>query len=224
MIRTSLTREAVWALIEAVGIVPAIRVPTAADALFGAAAIFRGGIRVIELTMTVPGAIGVIKELRRTHPEMVIGAGTVLTIETAEACLDAGAEFITSPGLDLDIVEFAVRRNVVVIPGVLTPTEVMLSRKAGADFVKVFPCASVGGPSYIHALKAPFPDVRMIASGGVNQQTAGDFIRAGAIALGIREELIPAEAIEGRDLDWIRELTHRFQAIVKRARNAMPKH
>jgi 2-dehydro-3-deoxyphosphogluconate aldolase/(4S)-4-hydroxy-2-oxoglutarate aldolase len=145
-------------------------------------------------------------------------------VETAAACLDAGAEFVTSPGLDLEIVEFAVKRNVVVIPGVLTPTEVMLSRKAGADFVKVFPCAAMGGPNYIHALKAPFPDVRMIASGGVNQQTAGEFIRAGAIALGIREELIPAEAIEGRDLDWIRELTHRFQAIVKRARNAMPRH
>jgi 2-dehydro-3-deoxyphosphogluconate aldolase/(4S)-4-hydroxy-2-oxoglutarate aldolase len=219
-----MTREEVWALIEETGIVPAIRVHSAQDALFGAAAIFRGGIRIIELTMTVPGAIGVIKELRRTHPDLVIGAGTVLTVETAEACLDAGAEFLTSPGLDPEIVAFAVKRNVVVIPGVLTPTEVMQSRKAGADFVKVFPCAAMGGPGYIHALKAPFPDVRMIASGGVNQQTAGEFIRAGAIALGIREELIPAEAIEGRDLDWIRELTHRFQAIVKRARNSMPKH
>jgi 2-dehydro-3-deoxyphosphogluconate aldolase/(4S)-4-hydroxy-2-oxoglutarate aldolase len=219
-----MTKEEVWSLIEETGIIPAIRVPSAQDALFGAAAIYRGGIRIIELTMTVPGALGVIKELRRTHPELVIGAGTVLTVETAQACLDAGAEFITSPGLDLEIVEFAVKRNVVVIPGVLTPTEVMLSRKSGADLVKVFPCASVGGPSYIHALKAPFPDVRMVASGGVNQQTAGDFIRAGAFALGIREELIPAEAIEGRDLDWIRELTQRFLAIVKRARHSMPKH
>jgi 2-dehydro-3-deoxyphosphogluconate aldolase/(4S)-4-hydroxy-2-oxoglutarate aldolase len=215
-----MTKEEVWALIEEIGIVPAIRVHSADDALFGAAAIYRGGIKILELTMTVPGAIGVIKELRRTHPDLVIGAGTVLNVAH---CLDAGAEFLTSPGLDLEIVDFAVKRNVVVIPGVLTPTEVMLSRKAGADFVKVFPCSAVGGPSYIRALKAPFPDVRMIASGGVNQQTAGDFIRAGAVALGIREELIPADAIAGRDLDWIRELTHRFQAIVKRARNSMPK-
>jgi 2-dehydro-3-deoxyphosphogluconate aldolase / (4S)-4-hydroxy-2-oxoglutarate aldolase len=218
-----MTREDVWAVIEQTGIIPALRVPSAADALFGAAAIFRGGIRVIELTMTVPGAIGVLSELLRTHPDLVVGAGTVLNVDTAQSCLDAGAAFLTSPGLDLEIVDFAVSRNIVVIPGVLTPTEVMIARKAGADFVKVFPCAQVGGPSYIRALKAPFPDVRMIASGGVNQQTAGDFIRAGASALGIREELLPAEAIQGRDQDWIRELTHRFQAIVKRARHALPK-
>ncbi len=218
-----MTREEVWAVIEQTGIIPAIRVPSAADALFGAAAVFRGGIRVIELTMTVPGAIGVITELQRTHPELVVGAGTVLNVDTAQACVDAGAAFLTSPGLDLEIVDFAVKRSLVVIPGVLTPSEVMVARKASADFVKVFPCAQVGGPSYIHALKAPFPDVRMIASGGVNQQTAGDFIRAGAIALGIREELLPSEAIQGRDQDWIRELTHRFLAIVRRARSAMPK-
>ena len=221
MTHETLGREQIWALIEDAGIIPAIRVPSAADALFGAAAVYRGGIRIVELTMTVPGAIDVISELKRTHPDLVVGAGTVLTVDAAQACLSAGAEFLTSPGLDLEIVEFAVRRNVVIIPGVLTPTEVMLARKAGADLVKVFPCAQVGGPGYIRALKAPFPDVRMIASGGVNQQTAGDFIRAGAFALGIREELIPADAVQGRDQDWIRELTHRFLAIVKRARSAM---
>jgi 2-dehydro-3-deoxyphosphogluconate aldolase/(4S)-4-hydroxy-2-oxoglutarate aldolase len=156
---------------------------------------------ILELTMTVPGAIGVIKELRRTHPDRVIGAGTVLTVGSAGACLEAGAEFLTSPNLDLEIVDFAERRCVMLIPGVLSPTEVMLSRKDGADFVKVFPCSAVGGQNYIRALKAPFPDVRFIASGGVNRQTAGDFIRAGASALGIREGLIPAKAILGRELD-----------------------
>jgi 2-dehydro-3-deoxyphosphogluconate aldolase / (4S)-4-hydroxy-2-oxoglutarate aldolase len=222
MARDSTTREEVWPLIEATGIIPAIRVPSAADALFAAAAIFRGGIRVVELTMTVPGAIEVLSELKSTHPELVVGVGTVLNVDTAQSCLDAGAAFLTSPGLDLEIVDFAVRRNTVVIPGVLSPTEVMMARKAEADFVKVFPCAQVGGPSYIHTLKAPFPDVRMIASGGVNQRTAGDFIRAGAIALGIREELMPAEAVQGRDQDWIRELAHRFLAIVRRARSGIP--
>jgi 2-dehydro-3-deoxyphosphogluconate aldolase / (4S)-4-hydroxy-2-oxoglutarate aldolase len=224
MTQESTARDEVRAIIEETGIIPAIRVPSAEGALFAAAAIFRGGIRVIELTLTVPGAIGVLSELKNTHPELVVGAGTVLNVDTAQSCLDAGAAFLTSPGLDLEIVDFAVRRSVVVIPGVLTPTEVMIARKSRADFVKVFPCAQVGGPSYIRALRAPFPDVRMIASGGVNQQTAGDFIQAGAIALGIREELLPAEAIQGRDQDWIRELTHRFLTIVKRARNAMANH
>lgn len=213
-----MTREEVCALIEQAGIVPAIRVPSAQDALFGVAAVFRGGIRVIELTMTVPGATGIISELKKTHPELVVGAGTVLSIEQARECLDAGAAFITSPGFDADLVEFVVKRNVAVIPGALTPTEVMMAAKAGSDYVKVFPCAQVGGPSYIRALKAPLPQVRMIASGGVNQLTAGEFIRAGASALGIREDLIPFEAVQARDQDWIRELSHRFLGIVKRAR------
>jgi 2-dehydro-3-deoxyphosphogluconate aldolase/(4S)-4-hydroxy-2-oxoglutarate aldolase len=153
---------------------------------------------------------------------MVVGAGTVLDLDTAQACLDAGACFLTSPGFEPDLVEFAVKRKIAIIPGALTPTEILMAWKAGADFVKVFPCANVGGPSYIHALKAPFPHVRMIASGGVNQVTAGDFIRAGAAALGIREELIPFDAVQGRDQDWIRELTHRFLGIVKRARARKP--
>src|ERR1700686_4385769 len=130
MISQAMTREEVWAVIEQTGIIPAIRVPSAADALFGAAAVFRGGIRVIELTMTVPGAIGVITELQRTHPELGGGAGPVLNVDTAQACVDAGAAFLTSPGLDLEIVDFAVKRRLVVIPGVLTPSEVMVARKA----------------------------------------------------------------------------------------------
>ena len=218
-----MTREEVHAVIEETGIVPAIRVASAEDALFAVAAVFRGGIRVIELTMTIPGAVEVIAELTRTHPELVVGAGTVLDLPTARACAEAGAAFLTSPGFDPEIVDFANERKIVNIPGALTPTEVMTARKAGVDFVKVFPCAQVGGPAYIHALKAPFPDVRLIASGGVNQQTAGDFIRAGAVALGIREELIPSEAVTKRDQDWIRELTHRFLGIVRRARISGPR-
>ncbi len=217
-----MTREAVRAAIELTGIVPAIRVHSAEEALFAAETVFKGGLHVLELTMTVPGATDVIKQLRKSHPDLLVGAGTVLDVDTAAACLDAGAAFLTSPGFEPSVLEFGVKRNVTVIPGALTPTEVMMSWKAGADFVKVFPCAPVGGPSYIRALKAPFPNVPMIASGGVNQQTAGDFIRAGAVALGIREELIPPEAVANRDRQWIGELTHRFQAIVKRARGGRP--
>lgn len=213
-----MTREAVREAIENTGIVPAIRVNSAEEALFAAETVCGGGLHVIELTMTVPGATDVISQLRRTHPELLVGAGTVLDVDTAAACLDAGAAFLTSPGFEPSVLEFGVNRKVTVIPGALTPTEVMMACKAGADFVKVFPCAAVGGPNYIRALKAPFPHIPLIASGGVNQQTAGDFIRAGAVALGIREELIPPEAVVNRDRQWIGELTHRFQTIVKRAR------
>jgi 2-dehydro-3-deoxyphosphogluconate aldolase/(4S)-4-hydroxy-2-oxoglutarate aldolase len=213
-----MTRAQVRAHIEATGIIPAIRVATPEEAHFAASAVFTGGIHIAEMTMTIPGATDVIRELKKMHPGAAIGAGTVLDVETAKRCIDAGVSFLTSTGLDHDMVAFAEEHNVAVIPGALTPTEVMAAKKAGVDFVKIFPCANVGGPSYIAALMRPFPDVPMIASGGVNQQNAGDFIRAGAIALGIGEHLIPREAVEGRDVDWIRELSKRFLNIVKRAR------
>lgn len=212
-------REQVRALIEETGIIPAIRVHTAADAAFALNALFNGGILIAELTMTTPGALDVIRDQVKRNPDAAIGAGTVLDVETAKRCLDAGASFLTSTGLDHDMVEFAEKHKVAVIPGALTPTEVMEAVKAKVDFVKIFPCAQVGGPGYIRALKAPFPDVPLIASGGVNQQTAGDFIHAGAVALGIGEDLIPREAIDHQDLDWIRELSRRFRNIVTRARS-----
>lgn len=168
--------------------------------------------------MTVPGAIEVISELVRHSPETIVGAGTVLDMETARRCVDAGVQFLTSTGLDLGIVEFALEQDVVVIPGALTPTEVITAWKAGSDFIKVFPCSQIGGAGYIRALNAPFPHVPLIASGGVNQQTASDFILAGAVALGIGADLIPHEAIERRQADWIQELARRFVRIVKEAR------
>jgi 2-dehydro-3-deoxyphosphogluconate aldolase/(4S)-4-hydroxy-2-oxoglutarate aldolase len=149
---------------------------------------------------------------------MVVGAGTVIDAEIAHQCLDAGAAFITSPGLDLSMVECGLKRGAVVFPGALTPTEVMTATKAGADFVKIFPCAQVGGPHYIKALKGPFPMVSLIAAGGVNQQTVGDFIHAGACAVGIGANLIAPEAIHGREQDWIRHLAQRFVKLVKNAR------
>jgi 2-dehydro-3-deoxyphosphogluconate aldolase / (4S)-4-hydroxy-2-oxoglutarate aldolase len=211
-------KDEVCARIREIGILPAIRVPSAEDALFAAGEMLKWGIPVVELTTTVPGAIGVIKELARTSPELLVGAGTVLNIETARACVDAGAAFITSPGMDPKIVDFTVRQNVAAIPGALTPTEIMMARDAGADLIKIFPCSQVGGPSYIKALKAPFPHVPFIASGGVDQVTASEFIRAGACALGIRGKLIPPEAVERRDENWIHELAGRFLGIVQRTR------
>jgi len=142
-------------------------------------------------------------------------------IETAKKCLDVGAQFLTSTGLDLDVVAFAHERDIVVFPGALTPTEVMMAWKAGADFVKVFPCSQVGGVSYIRTLKAPFPQVPLIASGGVNQETAADFILAGAVALGIGGDLIPQKAIALRQPHRIRELARRYLGMVKAARDQL---
>ncbi len=211
------TKEEVCARIKEIGILPAIRVLSAEDALFAAGQMFQWGIPIVELTMTVPGAIGVITELARTHPGLIVGAGTVVDLETARACVDAGAAFISSPGLDPKIVEYTVRRNVAAIPGALSPTEVMMAHNAGADLIKIFPCAAVGGPSYIKALKAPFPHVQFIASGGVNQTTATGYIRACVAALRNRGEIITPEAIDRRDQNWIHELAGRFLAIVQRA-------
>ncbi len=213
-----MTKTEVCARIKEIGILPGIRVPSTEDALFAARQMYRWGIPIVELTMTVPGCIGALRELARSAPKLLVGAGTVLDVETARECIDAGAAFITSPGVDVEIVEFTVKHHVSAIPGALSPSEVMEAIKAGADMVKIFPCAQVGGPDYIRALRSPFPHVPFIASGGVNQQNAAEFLRRGASALGIRGELIPPEAIQTRDEHWIRELTERFLGIVQRAR------
>jgi 2-dehydro-3-deoxyphosphogluconate aldolase/(4S)-4-hydroxy-2-oxoglutarate aldolase len=213
-----MTAAEVAGRIREVGILPGIRVLSAEDALWAASEMYRCHIPIVELTMTVPGALRVLKDLRRDTPKMVVGAGTVLNIDTAQACIDAGAQFITSPGLNRELVEFTVAKKICAIPGALSPSEIMAALQAGADMIKLFPCAQVGGPEYIRALRAPFPDVPFIASGGVNQHTAGEFIRKGASALGIRGELIPPEAIARRDHNWLGELAARFLAIVRRTR------
>jgi 2-dehydro-3-deoxyphosphogluconate aldolase/(4S)-4-hydroxy-2-oxoglutarate aldolase len=213
-----MNREEVRARIEEIGIIPAIRVSSAEDALFAAEAVASGGIPMVELTMTVPGAIEVISHLVRSGTGLIVGAGTVWDVEMARRCLDAGAKFLTSTGLDLKTVEYAAQENVVIIPGVLTPTEVMMAWKAGVDFVKVFPCSQLGGAPYIKALKAPFPQVPLIASGGVNQQNVADFVLAGATAVGIGAHLIPKKAIELRQPHRIHELAVRFVSTVREAR------
>ncbi len=213
-----MTQEDAWAHIEETGIIPAVRAASVEEALFAAKAALRGGIGVVELTMTTPGALEAIRELALTGPELTVGGGTVLDVRTARMCLDAGARFITSPGLDAEILDFGKEAGVLTIPGAMTPTEVVAALKAGAHFVKVFPCSLVGGANYIRALKAPLPHAALIASGGVTQKNAADFIRAGAVALGIGEELIPHEAVRRRDADWIRELARRFTAMVQDAR------
>jgi 2-dehydro-3-deoxyphosphogluconate aldolase/(4S)-4-hydroxy-2-oxoglutarate aldolase len=214
-----MTRQEVRARIEEIGIIPAIRVSTAADALFAAEAVSESAIPIVEVTMTVPGAIDVIAELVRHHPNVLVGAGTIFRVDTARRCLDAGASFLTMPGLDLEIVNFARGRDVVVFPGALTPTEIMAAWDAGSDFVKVFPCFANGGPAYIQALKGPFSEVPLIATGGVNQTNAMEFIRAGAVALGIGRDLIHQDAIRRRERGWITELARRYTKMVAEARS-----
>jgi 2-dehydro-3-deoxyphosphogluconate aldolase/(4S)-4-hydroxy-2-oxoglutarate aldolase len=213
-----MTRAEIRARIEEIGIIPAIRVSSAEDALFAAEAVSESAIPIVEVTMTVPGAVEVIRELTSHHPSVLVGAGTLFHTDTARRCLDAGAAFLTTPGLDMEIVNFGLERGVVVFPGALTPTEISLAWKAGVDFVKVFPCFANGGPSYIQALKGPFADVPLIASGGVNQMNAMDFIRAGAVALGIGRDLIHQDAIKRRERGWITELARRYTKIVAEAR------
>ncbi len=216
-----MTREEIRARIEEIGIIPAVRLYSSEDALFAAEAVCEGAIPIVEVTMTVPGAVEVIRELACHHTGILVGAGTVFHVETARRCLDAGAAFLTTPGLDLEIVNFALGRGVVVFPGALTPTEVMAAWKAGSDFVKVFPCAANGGPSYIETLKGPFSEVPLIASGGVNQTNAVDFIRAGAAALGIGRDLIHQDAIRRRQRGWITELARRYLKMVADARRML---
>jgi 2-dehydro-3-deoxyphosphogluconate aldolase/(4S)-4-hydroxy-2-oxoglutarate aldolase len=209
------------ARIEETGIIPGIRVSTAERARFAAEAVNRSGIPIAEITMTVPGAVGVISGLAKKFPDMVVGAGTVLDTETAQRCIDAGATFLTSTGLVPEVVEFALSKGVLVFPGAVTPTEVIAAWKTGADFVKVFPCGPMGGPNYIRTLKQPFPQIPLIATGGVNQQTATNFVFAGATALGIGAELINPEGLPDMREEQIRELARRYLGMIKTARAQM---
>jgi 2-dehydro-3-deoxyphosphogluconate aldolase / (4S)-4-hydroxy-2-oxoglutarate aldolase len=214
----AMTADKVRARVAEIGIVPAVRADSAEDALFAVEAILRGGIHVVELTATTPGAPDVIRKVSESHPDLMIGGGSILDLDTACRFLASGAAFLTSPGLDLEVVEFAAREDVLNIPGALTPSEVMAANRAGADLIKLFPCAPVGGPGYVKAMRAPFPHVSFIAAGGVQPQTAMDYIRAGAVALGVGGYLVPAEAIRRRNAGWIRELCGRFLGFVREAR------
>ena len=201
-----------------VGLVPVVRAQSADEAMKVVDAIREGGVPVLEITMTVPGAIGVMELLaRRFGADVVLGAGTVLDAETARACILAGARFVVSPALNLGTIEMCRRYSVAVIPGALTPTEVVAAWSAGADVVKIFPCGAVGGASYIKSLKAPLPQVEMIPTGGVSVKTAADFIRAGSMALGVGADLVDTAAIrEGN----ARAVTEKAREYVRRVQEA----
>ena len=204
------------------GVVPVVRAESARQAMMAAEAVCEGGIGIVEVTMTVPGAIEVIAELVKTAGgQLLVGAGTVLDVEAARRCLDAGAQFLVSPGFNLATVKLANEAGVPVMPGALTPTEVIAAWRAGADFVKIFPCGNLGGPSYLKALKGPLPQVPMIPTGGVTLATAADFIKAGAAALGIGGELVSAAALRSGNKAEIVDNARRYLEIVRTARAAM---
>ena len=205
--------------IRATGLIPVVRAESADLAMRAVEAIKAGGVDVLEVTMTVPGAIDVIAKLAATFgAEVVIGAGTVLDPDTANKCVQAGAQFIVSPALNEEIIAFCRRNDVAVFPGALTPTEVVRAWNAGADAVKVFPAGAVGGASYLKALKAPLPQIELVPTGGVSLKTAADFIKAGAMALGVGADLVDTKALrEDRD-EVIAERAREFLEIVREAR------
>jgi 2-dehydro-3-deoxyphosphogluconate aldolase/(4S)-4-hydroxy-2-oxoglutarate aldolase len=201
------------------GVVPVIRVGSAAEAFEVAKAIHDGGITVIEVTFSVPGALDVMKEVtQKFGKEVLLGAGTVLDPETARAALLSGAKFIVTPTLNLEVIRMAKRYSAVVIPGTLTPTEILAAWEAGADLVKVFPISQVGGPAYIRALQGPLPHIPLVPTGGVNLQNAGDFIRAGAAAIAAGGELVDKKAVAEKKFSVIAENARQFLAEVKKAR------
>ena len=202
------------------GVIPVVRATSADEAMRAIDAIREGGIAVLEITMTVPGAVAVIAEVtKRFGNDALVGAGTVLDPETARACIESGAQFVVSPALNLETIAYCREREVAIMPGALTPTEVVQAWNAGADFVKVFPAGAVGGPSYLKSLKAPLPQIELVPTGGVNLKTAADFIKAGAAALGVGADLVDIKAIREGQAGIITERARQFVEIVREARN-----
>src|SRR5690349_11617246 len=214
-----MNKDEVIKTIRDVGIIPVVRAQSVDEAMMAIDAIREGGVSLLEITMTVPGAVGVIEKVsQRYGAEALVGAGTVLDGETARACIQAGAQFVVSPALNLETIEVCKRHDVAVLPGALTPTEVVQAWTAGADFVKVFPAGAVGGASYLKALKAPLPQIELVPTGGVSLKTAADFIKAGATALGVGADLVDLKAIREGQPQIITEHAREFVRIVREAR------
>jgi 2-dehydro-3-deoxyphosphogluconate aldolase / (4S)-4-hydroxy-2-oxoglutarate aldolase len=199
--------------------VPVVRAATVEEAALAVEAIAAGGIPVVEITMTVPNAISVIREVAEQYGnKILIGAGTVTTEEQAESCLRAGAEFLVSPGFAASVLEVARAAGRLAIPGALTPTELMTAQNHGARLVKIFPCGNVGGAKYLKSLKGPFPNASLIPTGGVNAANAAEFINAGAFALGVGADLVDATALRTGNLQKITSAAQELVHAVNSAR------
>jgi len=214
-----MNRDVILRSILDIGVVPVVRTSSAESAIRAIEAVYRGGIRAAEITMTVPGAIKALEKLADAFGDkLVLGAGTVLDPETARICMLAGAQFFVTPALNLKTIEMAKRYSKIIMPGALTPTEIVAAWEAGADFVKVFPCGAMGGAKYIKALKAPLPHIEMVPTGGVSLETTAHFLRAGAAAVAVGGELIDAKTIEEGRYEVFEERARLFLAEVAKAR------
>lgn len=214
-----MNKDEVRARILEIGIIPVVRASSTQEAQFAAEALAAGGIHVVEVTTTVPGGMEILREIAKSLPDVLVGAGNVFGVEKGQRALEAGAEFLVTPGIDAKTVDYATRESKLVITGALTPTEVMTAWRAGSDLVKVFPCAQVGGPQYIRALLGPFPDIPLVPTGGVNLRTAAEFITAGAAALGVGAELVQKAALKSHAHEVIRDTARKFMDVVREARS-----
>jgi 2-dehydro-3-deoxyphosphogluconate aldolase/(4S)-4-hydroxy-2-oxoglutarate aldolase len=211
-------KAAVLKRLQETGLVPVLRAESVEKALALAEAVAAGGVTVLEVTMTVPGAVEVIERLVRDRPEILVGAGTVLDAETARTCILAGAQFVVSPALNVKTIAICHRYSVAVLPGALTPTEIVTAWEAGADVVKVFPAGAMGGAKYLVSLKGPLPQIKMIPTGGVTLATAMEFLEAGAFALGVGSDLVDAKAMAEGKPDVVTEMARKYLAIVQEFR------
>ncbi|HTP68054.1 MAG TPA: bifunctional 4-hydroxy-2-oxoglutarate aldolase/2-dehydro-3-deoxy-phosphogluconate aldolase [Dongiaceae bacterium] len=213
--------EAAIQKIQEIGIIPVVRAANVEEARRAVDAICAGGIPIIEITMTVPNAPAMIRELvRELGSGVLIGAGTVTNADQAQTCMDAGAQFLVSPGLSTPVVQAATKRSILVMPGALTPTEVMAALDSGAQVIKIFPCGSTGGPKHVKALKAPFPNAKFVPTGGVNLGNAHEYLAAGAFALGVGADLVDLEALRRNDVSKVIEMAKSLVAAVGYARIA----
>lgn len=213
-------KEQIVEKLREIGLVPVLRAESEQQALGIASAIANGGVTVLEITMTVPGAIRVMARLTKERPDILIGAGTVLDAETARMCMLEGAQFVVSPALNLKTIEMCHRYSIPVLPGALTPTEVVTAWQAGADVIKVFPASALGGAKYLKSLKAPLPQVEMIPTGGVSLATAKEFLEAGSFALGVGADLVDTKAMAEGKPEKITESAKKYLEIVREFRKA----
>ena len=213
--------ETTQQIIERVGLIPVLRAKSVAQGRAVVDAMIAGGVTIVEVTMTVPGAINLLNELRNQYSpkDLLLGSGTVTTADQAQATIDAGAEFVVSPSLHLDVVRVTKANRKISCPGALTPTEVITAWNAGADYVKIFPCSAVGGASYLKSLLAPFPHLKLIPTGGVTLQTAESFIKAGARALGVGSDLVNLAAVDAGHAETITETARAYLKLIADARN-----
>jgi 2-dehydro-3-deoxyphosphogluconate aldolase/(4S)-4-hydroxy-2-oxoglutarate aldolase len=209
----------VLASLKEIGLVPVLRAESVEKALALAEAIAAGGVTVLEVTMTVPGAIQVMRKLAESRPDILIGAGTVLDAETARMCILEGAKFVVSPALNVKTIEMCHRYSIAVLPGALTPTEIVTAWEAGADVVKVFPCSALGGAKYLTTLKGPLPHIDLIPTGGVSLATAAEFLAAGAFALGVGSDLVDAKAMAAGKPEVVTETAKKYLQIVQEHRS-----